>query len=73
MKPNITERKFIEVSAFAVRNMARDGNADFRYWFDKSLSERLNGAVVMNEAAFRVSNFTQGKVDKTIYASRKHS
>ncbi|TAD90356.1 MAG: hypothetical protein EAY75_04500 [Bacteroidetes bacterium] len=73
MKLNIGARRLIDVTAFDARNMIKDGNADFQYWFDKSISERLNGAVVMNAAAFRDSNFAHGKVDRTIYASKKHS
>ncbi len=67
------ERKFIDVNVFEARNMVKDGNADFRYWFDKSISERLKGAAIMNAAAFGEPNFIKGKVDKTVYSSKKHS
>ncbi len=66
-------RKFIDVNAIEARNMQKDGNVDFRYWFDKSISERLKGAATMNAAAFGEPDFIKGKVDRTIYSSKKHA
>lgn len=66
-------RRHIDTSAFDARNMVSDGNADFQYWFDKSIDERLKGASIMNTAAFNVADFQKGKVDRTVFSSRKHS
>jgi|LakMenE18May11ns_1017448.scaffolds.fasta_scaffold9847481_1 hypothetical protein len=66
-------RAYIDTSVFEARNMVVDGNADFRFWFDKSIAERLKGSAVMNAAAFREPNFMKGKVDRTIYASKKRT
>lgn len=66
-------RKFIDVNVYESGNMLKDGNVDFRYWFEKSISERLKGAAVMNAVAFGVPDFIQGKVDRTVYSSKKHA
>ena len=65
-------RIYLDTSAFDARNMVRDGNADFQYWFNKSIGERLEGASIMNAAAFNVADFIKGRVDRTVFSSRKH-
>jgi hypothetical protein len=66
-------RAYTDTSAFEARNMVKDGNADFQFWFDKSIAERLQGSAVMIAVAFREPNFMKGKVDRTIYSSKKHA
>jgi hypothetical protein len=46
-------RRFIDVPVFSARNMAKEGNIDFRYWFDKTNEERLSAATCMIEIAFQ--------------------
>jgi hypothetical protein len=66
-------RKYLDTEIHESRNLFKDGNVDFQFWFDKTIAERLQGAAIMNMAAFGVPDFIKGKVDRTIYASKKHS
>lgn len=59
-------RKFVDISAIASRNQARDGNIDHQFWFDKSIDEKLNAAIAMIEVAYNTTNFAHQKVDRNI-------
>ncbi|HSK11615.1 MAG TPA: hypothetical protein VK907_00290 [Phnomibacter sp.] len=67
------KKRLIDITAFGSRNMERDGNIDLGYWFDKTLKERLSGTNIMNEAAFGVSDFRKGKIEKTFFHVRKQA
>lgn len=63
----------VDKSIFSASRMADQGNADFQYWFNKSVKERLNAAAVMISVAYRVQDFLKAKVDRTLYSSRKQN
>jgi hypothetical protein len=65
-------RKFVDLTQFQSRNMSKDGNIDFGYWFDKTPEERLIGAARMIEVTFKEPDFLKTKVDRTIFSYRKH-
>ncbi len=67
------KRKFVDVSVVESRNMEKDGNIDYQYWFDKTLEERLYAATIMTSVAFNEPDFWHKKVDRTIISARKHS
>lgn len=66
------KRRYVDTTSFRAYNMAEDGNIDYQYWFDKSVSERLKAAAMMNAVAFRQYDFINLKVDRTIFSARKH-
>lgn len=43
------KRAFVDLNTFSSRNMSRDGNIDYQFWFDKTIEEKLAAAVVMIE------------------------
>ena len=57
---------------FRAYKMEEQGNIDFKFWHNRSPEERMAAAATMTEVAFRVPNFLKGKVDRSIYSSRKH-
>lgn len=61
----------VDKSIFSASRKADQGNADFQYWFNKSVKERLQAAAVMISVAYRVPDFLNLKVDRTFYSSRK--
>jgi hypothetical protein len=67
------KRAFIDVDTYASRNMAKDKNIDYQFWFDKSIEEKLSASVAMIEASYNVENFVQQKVDRQIISSYKRS
>lgn len=69
MSSVIERRKAMPVQA---RKMSRDGNIDFRYWFDKTPAERLAAAAQMIAVAFHEPLFLSKKVDRSKYSARKH-
>ena len=69
MSPAIERRKAMPVQA---RKMSKDGNVDFRYWFDKSITERLAAAAQMIAVAYREPLFLTRKIDRSKYSARKH-
>lgn len=69
------ENNYIRVdkSIFKASKMSDQGNADFQYWFTKSMEERIQAAAIMISIAYRVSDFIKLKVDRTIYSARKQN
>ena len=67
------KRKFVDINLYESRNMVQDGNVDYKFWFNKSIEERLAAAIVMIEFAFQTSDFTKQKVDRTIFAASKRN
>ncbi len=65
-------RKFVDLSVYEARNMSKDGNIDFGYWFNKTIEERLAAAAPMIEVAFQEPFFIQKKCDRTVFSARKH-
>jgi hypothetical protein len=66
-------RKFVDTTIFTSRNMAKDGNIDAGYWFNKTNEEKLAGAARMIEVAFQEPLFTKKKCDRGVFTVRKHS
>jgi hypothetical protein len=64
-------RKFVDTTVFEARNMAKDGNIDFKYWHDKTIEEKLRAAAQMIAVAFDEPLFTTRKIDRTIFSARK--
>lgn len=67
------KRRYVCIDTFESRNMTRDGNVDYRYWFSKTNNERMHAASVMTSVAFGEPDFFKKKVDRNIFSARKHS
>lgn len=67
------QRKFVDISLYESRNMSKDGNIDFGFWFDKTNEEKLSAAARMIEVAFQEPMFLKKKVDRQIFSARKQS
>jgi hypothetical protein len=67
------KRRFVDMTVFESRNMVADGNTDFKFWFDKSIEDRLRASCIMTSVAFREPNFLNKKVDRTQFSNRKHT
>jgi hypothetical protein len=65
------KRAFVDVDTYASRNMSKDGNIDYQFWWDKTLEEKLAAAVVMIETSFNTKNFVNQKVDRKLMSSYK--
>ncbi len=65
------KRAFVDVDTYASRNMSKDGNIDYQFWWDKTLEEKLAAAVVMIETSFNTKDFVNQKVDRTFMSSYK--
>ena len=63
------KRAFVDLNTFSSRNVTKDGNIDYQFWFDKTIEEKLAAAVVMIEVSFNTKNFTKQKVDRTQISS----
>jgi hypothetical protein len=68
----VVKRKFLDVSVFESRKMDNNGNIDYKFWFGRSVCERLTAASAMIAVAFKEPNFLVKKVDRTVFSSRKH-
>ena len=67
------KRAFVDVDTYASRKMSKDDNIDYRFWWDKTLEEKLAAAVVMIETSFNTKNFVNQKVDRKIISSYKRT
>jgi hypothetical protein len=67
------KRAFVDVDCFTSRNMSKDGNIDYQFWFDKTIEEKLAAAVIMIEVSFNTKNFINQKVDRTLISSHKRN
>ena len=65
------KRTFVDVDTYASRKMSKDDNIDYRFWWDKTLEEKLAAAVVMIETSFNIKDFVNQKVDRKIISSYK--
>ena len=65
------KRKFVDIDVIESRNMSKDGNIDFQYWFDKSIEQKLAASITMIETSFNIKNFVSQKVDRSIISSYK--
>lgn len=61
----------VDKTIIKASKLEKQGNADFQYWFDKSIEERLAAAMIMIAVSFREPEFMKKKVERTIFSSRK--
>ncbi len=65
------KKKFVDVDTYASRNMSKDKNIDYQFWFDKTIEERLAASIAMIELSFNTKDFVKQKVDRQIFSSYK--
>jgi hypothetical protein len=65
------KRAFVDIDTYSSRNMTKDKNIDYQYWFDKSIEEKLTASISMIEVSFNTRNFVKQKVDRNILSSYK--
>jgi hypothetical protein len=63
----------MDKSFYKASKLEEQGNADFQYWFSKSIEERLAAAAIMISVSFREPDFMKKKTDRTIFSSRKQN
>lgn len=68
---NPMKRAFVDVDIYASRNMSKDKNIDYQFWFDKTIEERLAASIAMIELSFNTKDFVKQKVDRQIFSSYK--
>ena len=67
------KRAFVDVKIYTSRKKCKDNNIDYRFWFDKTIEERLAASIVMIENSFNTKDFVKQKVDRQIISSYKIS
>ena len=67
------KRAFVDVEPYASRNMSKDKNIDYQFWFDKTIQEKLAASVAMIELSFNTKDFVKNKVDRTQLSSYKRA
>jgi hypothetical protein len=65
------ERRFVDISNLGFRKMDSDGNIDLRFWHNKTIAQRIEGAITMIKVAFQEPDFVHQKVDRSIISIRK--
>ena len=65
------KRTFVDVETYASRNMSKDKNIDYQFWFDKTIQERLSASIAMIELSFNTKDFVKQKVDRQMFSSYK--
>lgn len=65
------KRVFVDINTYASRNMSKDKNIDYQFWFDKTIEERLAASIAMIELSFNTKDFVKQKVDRQIFSSYK--
>jgi hypothetical protein len=67
------KRAFVDVDIYASRNMSKDKNIDYQFWFNKSIEERLTASIAMIELSFNTKDFVKNKVDRKQLSSYKRA
>jgi hypothetical protein len=67
------KKTFVDVDIYASRNMSKDKNIDYQFWFDKSIEERLTASIAMIELSFNTKDFVKNKVDRKQLSSYKRA
>jgi hypothetical protein len=65
------KRTFVDGETYASRNMSKDKNIDYQFWFDKTIEERLSASIAMIELSFNTKDFVKQKVDRQMFSSYK--
>lgn len=55
------KRSFVDIGAISSRNMSIDGNIDYKYWFDKTIEEKLAASIAMIEVSYNTKDFIKQK------------
>jgi hypothetical protein len=53
--------------------METRGNIDLGYWHNKTIAQRLEGAITLIKVAYQEPDFIHKKVDRTALSFRKRS
>jgi hypothetical protein len=67
------KRAFVDVETYTSRNMSKDKNIDYQFWFDKTIQEKLAASVTMIELSFNTKDFVKNKVDRNQLSSYKRA
>jgi hypothetical protein len=67
------KRAFVDVEIYTSRNMSKDNNIDYQFWFDKTIQEKLAASVAMIELSFNTKDFVKNKVDRNQLSSYKRA
>ncbi len=67
------KRAFVDVNIYVSRNMSKDKNIDYQFWFDKTIQEKLAASVTMIELSFNTKDFVKNKVDRNQLSSYKRA
>lgn len=67
------KRAFVDVHIYVSRNMSKDKNIDYQFWFDKTIQEKLAASVKMIELSFNTKDFVKNKVDRNQLSSYKRA
>lgn len=67
------KRAFVDVEIYTSRNMSKDNNIDYQFWFDKTILEKLAASVAMIELSFNAKDFVKNKVDRNQLSSYKRA
>ena len=67
------KRAFVDVEIYTSRNMSKDNNIDYQFWFDKTIQEKLAASVAMIELSFNTKDFVKNKVDRKQLSSYKRA
>lgn len=70
---NPMKRAFVDVEIYTSRNMSKDKNIDYQFWFDKTIHEKLAASVAMIELSFNTKDFVKNKVDRNQLSSYKRA
>ena len=70
---NPMKRAFVDVEIYTSRNMSKDNNIDYQFWFDKTILEKLAASVSMIELSFNTKDFVKNKVDRNQLSSYKRA
>lgn len=70
---NPMKRAFVDVDTYASRNMSKDKNIDYQFWFDKTIHEKLAASVTMIELSFDTKDFVKNKVNRQQLSSYKRA
>ena len=67
------KRAFVDVEIYTSRNISKDNNIDYQFWFDKTILEKLAASVAMIELSFNTKDFVKNKVDRNQLSSYKRA
>lgn len=67
------KRDYVDVNIYTSRNMSKDKNIDYQFWFNKTIQEKLAASVTMIELSFGIKDFVKNKVDRNQLSSYKRA